>query len=60
MGGKRLKVDPFLLWCREVLGCVPVVRWLDNPDSDFDSLCAMFHTETDAELFRLAFAEWWK
>jgi hypothetical protein len=51
-GGRRLKLNPFLNWTRDVLGYSPGLRQHD------DTYWAMFQSESDKELFRLAFAEW--
>lgn len=58
MGGLRLCVSPYLTWSRDVLGYVPVLRSVGL--AQHSHLCAMFRDSTDAELFRLAFIEWWK
>lgn len=52
MGGWRLKIDPFLLWTRDTLGYAPTLA----PGAAYR---ACFRDQTDAELFRLAFIEYW-
>ncbi len=60
MGGLRLRINPFLVWTRDMIGYAPILRAVRGDDEDQSLLCAMFRDSTDAELFRLAFIEWWK